>query len=278
MRNVSFTFATDASPNRSRSLTVNVSTVLATLVLLSASPLAQESKAIGVAQLIANVQSRRDATDFRANGRLVRIGELGQRTTYQFSMKARSFADVVKIFCEVKDPAPARVRLLLESRSAGRATIRIGHAGDDAPKELPFERWREPLLASDFSYEDLMEGHFLWQNQSLINEEKYGARDSYVIKSEPGSEDRSHYSAVTSWLDREIFFPIKVEKVMKASGIAKEFIYYGLRQSKGMWSASQIEVRNQWEGGSTLLIITCGSEKANLNDREFDPALLIKRD
>jgi hypothetical protein len=56
----------------------------------------------------------------------------------------------------------------------------------------------------------------------------------------------------------------------------KEFVYYGLRQSKGVWSAGQIEVRIKGKPDSTLLIVTRGSQKASLDTTEFDPALLIK--
>jgi hypothetical protein len=164
----------------------------------------------------------------------------------------------------------------MESGAAGRTVVRAGHAGGAAPKELGPARWGDPLLDSDLTYEDLMENQFRWQKQTLVKEEKYGARDCYVVKSEPAAVDRSHYSAVTSWLDRQVQYPVKVEKVVKATGQVKEFIYYGLRESKGIWSASQIEVRVAGKPGSTLLIITRGSGKARLGAVDFDPAWLTK--
>jgi len=121
-----------------------------------------------------------------------------------------------------------------------------------------------------------MESQFLWRNQSLVEETTYGARAVFVVKSQPGPADRTHYSAVTSWLDREIYYPVKVEKVVKGSGMVKEFIFYGLRESKGIWSASQIEAKTKGKPGSTLLIISRGSAKAHTDESAFDPALLIK--
>lgn len=254
---------------------------LATLTacgLLSPLLVTAQPRAIALADLMARLQSMRRATDFRASGRLVKVAEPGRRAAYRISLRARSFAGVLKLFCEVKEPAQARVRLLVETQPAGKASIRAGHAGDRAPRELDFESWGEPFLDSDLSYEDLMENHFLWRRQSLLQAAKYGARNCYVVRSEPAASDRSHYSAVTSWLDQETYYPVKVEKVLKTSGRVKEFIYYGLRQSKGIWSASQIEVRFQGQPGSTLLIVTRGSEKASLSGSEFDPALLTKPD
>jgi hypothetical protein len=75
---------------------------------------------------------------------------------------------------------------------------------------------------------------------------------------EPGPADRSHYSSITSWVDETILHPVKVEKTPR-DGAVKEFLYYGLRKSGGLWSASQIEVRAKDRPGSTFLIITRGA-------------------
>ena len=56
----------------------------------------------------------------------------------------------------------------------------------------------------------------------------------------------------------------------------KEFIYYGLRQVRGVWSASQIECKVAGKPGSSLLIINRGAEKPHLDRTAFDPALLTK--
>ncbi|MGD0579823.1 MAG: outer membrane lipoprotein-sorting protein [Bryobacteraceae bacterium] len=248
---------------------------LASFALLCPLLLAQAPKAGSLPALLARVRAIRDATDFRASGRLVAVLPSGQRKSYQLSLRARAFSGILKLFCEVTDPAPARVRLLLESR-AGSSAIRLGHAGDPAPRELDFESWAGNILETDFAYEDLMENQFLWRNQSLVEQTRYGARTCSVLRSTPGPADRTHYSAVTTWLDQATDYPVKVEKTVRLSGIVKEFIYYGLRQSKGVWSASQIECRSKGKPGSSLLIVSRGSEKANLPAREFDPALLIR--
>ena len=52
---------------------------------------------------------------------------------------------------------------------------------------LPFERWNDPLVGTDFSYEDMVENQFFWKSQALLAPEKYGARDCFVLKSVSGS-------------------------------------------------------------------------------------------
>jgi len=252
--------------------------VLTTIVLLATPLLTQETKPVTLADVMEKIQAWRRATDFKASARLVRVAESGERANYRISIRARSFASGLKVFCEVTDPPSAKVRWLLEFHASGGTTIRTGHAGDPAPKELAAANFGDALLGSDFSFEDLVDDQFLWKNQMLLEKSQCGARECYVIKSEPSAADRSHYSSVTSWVDQQIYYPVRVEKVVKTSGTVKEFTNYGLRESRKRWSASQIEAETKGKPGSSLLIITGGAEKANLTASQFDPALLTKPD
>jgi hypothetical protein len=124
-------------------------------------------------------------------------------------------------------------------------------------------------VGTDFSYEDMVESQFFWKRQQLLAPEKYGARDCFVLKSVSGSEDRSHYDSITSWIDRTILFPVHVVKTSPGTG-QKEFIYYGLRQVAGAWSASQVEATVQGKPGSSILAIEWGSGRANLARKDFE--------
>lgn len=227
-------------------------------------------------EVLARIRAQRDATDYTASGRLVRISPSGERKNYPIALRAHAFTDGLWVFCEVSAPPEARVRLLLFIPPQGPAQIRTGHAGDTAPRELPAEKWDKGVLDSDFTYEDLLENYSQWQRQNVLREERYGERTCVVLRSEPGPGDQSHYASVTSWLDREIYYPVKVEKVVKGSGELKEFIYYGLRQVRGVWSASQIECKVAGKPGSSLLIINRGAEKPHLDRHVFDRVLLTK--
>jgi len=236
---------------------------------------AQAQSPVSMETLRARLEATRQATDFRAAARLVRVTPSGGRTSYNLSLRARSFAGNLKVFCEVANPAPARVRLLLESPASGPPSIFKGHAGDAGPVAVSPERWGDSLLDTAFTYEDLLENQFQWRNQSLEGAVHYGARDCYLVKSIPGANDRSHLSMVVSWLDQATLSPVRVEKTSRPSGAVREFVYFGLRQSKGIWSASQVEVKARGQNGSSLLIITRGSEQARVSEAEFKPELLI---
>ena len=116
----------------------------------------------------------------------------------------------------------------------------------------------------------MVESQFFWKNQGLLAPEKYGARDCFVLKSTAGSQDRTYYDSVTSWIDRTILYPVHVVKTLRGTGQQKEFIYYGLRQVGGVWTAMQAEAKLLGKPGSSILAIERGSPKANLGRKDFD--------
>jgi Outer membrane lipoprotein-sorting protein len=215
-------------------------------------------------------RQRIEKLDYRATGRLTRMEGNGKRTSYKFVGKARWFPDGLRLLCEISGPGSEKTSLLLHMSVSGQVTIEAVLPGEKAASVLPFERWNDPLVGTDFSYEDMVESQFFWKNQKLLAPEKYGARDCFVLKSMSGSQDRTHYDSVTSWIDRGILYPVHVVKTLRGTGQQKEFIYYGLRQVGGAWSASQVETKVQGKTGSSMLVIEGGSGKANLGRKDFD--------
>jgi hypothetical protein len=252
--------------------------ILIALTMLASPLLSQEPNPGALTSVMQKIHAWRKATDFKASGRLVNIGASGDRTTYKISIRAKYFPDGIKVYCAITDPAAARVRFLLEPHGGAGPSIHTAHPGDSSAKELPASSMGDALLGTDFLLEDLMDDQFSWKNQTLVEKGACGARQCYVIKSQPAAYDHSPYSAVKSWVDEKSYFPVRVEKVIRSSGAVKTFTNYGLRESKGMWSASQIAAEIRGKPGSSLLIITGGAEKANLPASQFDPAQLTKTD
>lgn len=245
----------------------------AAALLIAAVALAADAR-----DVLAPVRERIEAADYRASGQLVKVDAGGNRSTYSLNMKARWFSGALHTLLEIDPPAgmagkahqDARVRILLEMRPNGEESIRIVHPHEAALKALPFEEWGDGVLGGGFSYEDFLEPHYYWPGQTIVRSAKFGARDCDVLKSTPGATGRSHYAEVQTWLDHTIGFPVHAEKTLK-DGEVKEFTYFGLRQSGGVWSASQVEVKARGHAGSTLLIIKRGSAKANLSTKDFSP-------
>src|ERR1700678_994096 len=215
-------------------------------------------------------RQRIEKLDYRVTGRLTRVEGDGKRTNYKFVAKAHWFPDGLRLLCEISGPGSEKTTLLLHMSVSGHLTIEAVLPGEKAASVLPFERWNDPLVGTDFSYEDMVESQFFWKNQELLAPEKYGARDCFVLKSTSASQDRTYYDSATSWIDRSILYPVHVVKTLRGTGKQKEFIYYGLRQVGGLWSATQVEATLQGKPGSSILAIEFGSGKANLGRKDFD--------
>jgi hypothetical protein len=220
--------------------------------------------------VLTGSRQRIQKLDYRATGRLTRVEGNGKRTSYKFVGKAHWFPDGLRLLCEISGPGSEKTSLLLHMSVSGHVTIEAVLPGEKAASVLPFERWNDPLVGTDFSYEDMVESQFFWKNQKLQAPEKYGARDCFVLKSMPGSQDQTHYDSITSWIDHSIFYPVHVVKTLRGTGQQKDFIYYGLRQAGGSWSASQVEAKVQGKPGSSMLVIEGGSGKAHLGRKDFD--------
>ncbi len=215
-------------------------------------------------------RQRIEKMDYRMTGRLTRVEGNGKRTNYKFVAKAHWFPDGLRLLCEISGPGSEKRSLLLHMSVTGHVTIEAVLPGEKTASALPFERWNDPLVGTDFSYEDMLENQFFWKNQEALPPEKYGARDCLVLKSKSGSQDRTYYDSVTSWIDRGILYPVHVVKTLRGTGQQKEFIYYGLRQIGGVWSATQVEAKLKDKSGSSILVIEGGSGKANLGLKDFD--------
>jgi hypothetical protein len=219
--------------------------------------------------VLTGSRQRIETLDYRVTGRLTRVEGSGKRTSYKFVGKAHWFPDGLRLLCEISGPGSEKTSLLLHMSASGHVTIETLLPGQKAASVLPFEHWNDPLVGTDFSFEDMVESQFFWKNQELLASEKYGARNCFVLKSRPGSQDRTYYDSVTSWIDRTILFPVHVVKTLRRTGQQKEFIYYGLRQVGGVWSATQVEAKVQGKPGSSILAIEFGSGRANLGRKDF---------
>ena len=220
--------------------------------------------------VLTGSRQRIEKLDYRLTGRLTQVEDNGKRTSYKFVAKAHWFPDGLRLLCEISGPGAEKTSLLLHMSVAGHVTIEAVLPGEKAASVLPFERWNDALVGTDFSYEDMVESQFFWKNQELLAPEKYGARDCFVLKSKSASQDRTYYDSVTSWIDRDILFPVHVVKTLRGTRQQKEFIFYGLRQVGGVWSATQVEAKLQGKPGSSILVIEGGSAKANLVRKDFD--------
>jgi len=217
--------------------------------------------------ILKPVRQRIETSDFRATGRLIHVAANGDRVSYHISIKGHWFPDGLRVLYTIKE---ASMRVLLHMSASGAITVDTAQGAAATPTRLQPSHWADSVLGTDFSYEDLIEGQFYWKGQEVLPPAACGARYCVSLKSKPTAEDHSQYASVTSAIDSTVFYPVHVVKTIRGSGLQKDFAYGGLRQSSGVWSASQLAVKVQGKPGSSLLIIERGSEKAKLGRKIFD--------
>lgn len=226
---------------------------------------------------LAAVRNRMASSDYRASGQLVRVDANGNRTRFAIAVEGLWFHGALHTLIEAVPPRGAAdaknlpLRILLEVRPDGRDSIRIFQPHAAGPELLPPAKWGEPFLGTVFSYEDLLDPQYFWPEQTLLGSASFGGRTCDLLQSTPGPSDRTRYSTVRTWLDHTIAYPIHAEKTLRQGGAVKEITYYGLRQSNGVWSATQIEAKMRGQAGSTLWIVKRGSAKAHLGINDFQP-------
>jgi hypothetical protein len=244
---------------------------IALLVLLSfLHPLRAFAASPGLETVLTGSRQRIEKLDYRVTGRITEVAGDGRSTSYKFVAKAHWFPDGLRLLSVFSGPGSEKTSILLHLSVNGHLTIEAILPGEKAASVLPFEHWNDPLLGTNFSYEDMVENQFFWKSQELLGTEKYGARDCFVLESTAGAQDRSTYASVKSWIDRSILFPVHVVKTLRGTGQQKEFVYYGLRQVDGAWSASQVEAKLQGKPGASRMIIENGTGRAKLGLKDFD--------
>lgn len=264
-------FGLRSEAGRTNCVSGTMKAVIAFLVLFSlALPVRATAANPDLDTVLTGSRQRIQKLDYRVTGRLTRVEANGKRTTYKFAAKAHWFPDGLRMLFDISGPNSEKTILLLHMSPNGHLSIETALPGEQTVSALPVDHWSDPLLGTDFSYEDMAEAQFFWKNQELQTPEKYGARDCFVLKSTPGPQEHTAYASVTSWIDRSIVYPVHIVKTLRGTGQQKEFISFGLRKVSGAWSASQIEAKQQGKPGSSMLVIEGGTGKANLALKDFE--------
>ena len=220
--------------------------------------------------VLEGARMRVEKTDVRASGRLVQIAASGGRTNNALALASHSFPDGLRTMITVTTPAHSSVRYLLNQNTAGHTTIEVLRKGEAAPNRLAPEHWGEGVAGTLFYPEDFADGQFFWAKQTVLPPAKYGARECFVLRSEPGAGQPTVYASVTTWIDEKNGAPVYAEAAPKNGGPTKEFVFYGIEQVGGIWLSQQVEAKIEGQPGSSMMIIEHGSTHANLERRDFD--------
>lgn len=219
--------------------------------------------------VLLNARARVEKSDVRATGRLTMVAANGTRVNNSLALASHSFPDELRTLITVTTPDHKRERYLLTQNENGHTSIDVLRPGDKSPTRLSPEHWGEGVAGTLFYPEDFADGQFFWTKQTVLPPAKYGARDCFVLKSEPGPGQPTIYASVTTWMDQKSGAPVYVEAQPRNGGPAKQFVFYDLEQIGGLWLSRQVEAKLAGKPGSTVLLIDHGSPHAHLTRRDF---------
>lgn len=245
------------------------------LASLAVSSSTAQTPAASLQSILAKARSGMEQTDVRGSGRLVNVAASGARTSNTISIDAHWFpagtseSSGLRTLLTVATPSSGTTRYLLAMEPSGHTSIDVLRPKEKAPARLSPEHWGEGVAGTLFYPEDFFNGQFFWTRQTLLPNQKYGARDCFVLKSEPGPGQFSEYSSVTTYLDQKSGAPVYVEGAGKNGAPTKQFVFYDLEQNGGVWNARQVEVKMHGRPGSSLLLIDRGSPHAHLQRKDF---------
>lgn len=116
---------------------------------------------------------------------------------------------------------------------------RIVSGSEDEPKKGSF-------FGSEFGYEDLEQRHIDDSTYTLLKEEHYRGRDSWVIEALPTPERarKSNYRKTISWIDKERNILLKSVMHNRQGKREKRFTQGNIKQIDGIWVSMSLTIDN----------------------------------
>jgi len=102
------------------------------------------------------------------------------------------------------------------------------------------------LFGSEFGYEDTEKRHIDDATYSVIKEEKYQGRETWVIESTPTPQRarKSNYSKSQIWVDKERFVIMKSKLYDRRGKLVKQMTQSDFIQQDSVWIARKLNMNN----------------------------------
>lgn len=127
-----------------------------------------------------------------------------------------------------------------------------------------------PFVGSEFAYEDLTSQEVEKYIYKWLRDEVIDGRDTYVIERYPQYEN-SGYTRQLTWIDKEMYQPLKVEFYDRKDALLKTLYMKDYRQYLDKyWRPSRMDMINHQTGKETTLNWLDYQFGNGLNDRDFD--------
>lgn len=127
-----------------------------------------------------------------------------------------------------------------------------------------------PFMGSEFAYEDLSSQEVEKYTYKYLRDEKIDGRDCFVIDRIPAYK-HSGYTVLTTWLDKEMYQPLKIEFYDRKKKLLKTLTSSEYKQYLGkFWRPTRMSMVNHQTKKSTELFWKDYKLNTGLTERDFD--------
>jgi len=127
-----------------------------------------------------------------------------------------------------------------------------------------------PFMGSEFAYEDLSSQEVEKYTYKYLRDEKFDGRACFVIERNPAYK-HSGYTKMTTWLDKEMYQPLKIEFYDRKKSLLKTLISTDYKQYLGKyWRPTRMSMVNHQTKKSTDLNWSNYKLNTGLKERDFD--------
>lgn len=127
-----------------------------------------------------------------------------------------------------------------------------------------------PFMGSTFAYEDLSSQEIEKYSYKWLKDEAIDGKPTHVLERYPVYK-HSGYTRLVSWIDTEIWYPVRIEFYDRKNAPLKTLTFHGYQEYlPGIYRPDRQEMINHQTGKSTTLKWSDYAFKAGLTDRDFD--------
>jgi hypothetical protein len=227
-------------------------------------------------QIAQIVYDRDDGRDSYAKIKMLLIDKKGRKRLRTLITAVKDYGEVSKRFTRFYTPK--------EIEGTAFLTWEISQGDDEQFLYLPaLKRVRRVVstqkknrfVNTDYTYEDLERRKVERDVHRVLRTETYDSRSCWVVESIPQKNDNTQYSKRVSWVDQELYIPLKIDYYDKRKRLAKRLLNENIKKIDGIWTAMDTEMRDLIKKRRTLMRIGEIHYNRGIPDKVFTKAYMM---
>ncbi|MBI9104463.1 MAG: outer membrane lipoprotein-sorting protein [Spirochaetales bacterium] len=199
-------------------------------------------------------------------------GDIDTRVIEEWSSDANDLSSTLMVF---RSPASVANTRFLQKENNSR--------DDDKWMYLPALRrvrriassdGEKSFMGTDMTYDDMEVREIEQDTHELLGEEKIGSWDCYKVKTVSIDPDDSQYGYRMNWIDKESFYPVKIEMYDKSEELLKVLEVEELKEISGVQTPMSVLLSNVQTNHSTRISMVRVVYDEPINPRLFTTSYL----